>query len=283
MQTRATQAPEGAAIDAAKIADAAAVGLRSGEHEGALLTARQQQQQRQLALQHAPLVKRIAWHLSSRLPQTQEVEDLMQAGMVGLLEAASRFDPEQGASFESFAAIRIRGAIIDQTRPCEWTPRAVLRTGRVLSAATQRVEHREGREARATEVMAEVGMDADTYNRAQRDIACSRMLDLATVLEHGDSAGGELPTAPGQPDDGLHCEQFRAAFANAVRSLSERRQQVLALYYDEELNMREIGEVLGVTESRVCQVHTQCIDQLRELLADWQGEALDARMLSEVA
>lgn len=278
MQTTAAQCP----LDGGTRSSGNARGGRPGQGHGRSVPL-SSRQQRQLVLEHAPLARRIAWHLSSRLPQTQEIEDLIQAGMVGLLEAASRFDPTQGANFESFAAIRIRGAIIDQTRPCEWTPRAVLQAGRALSAATQRVEHREGRAARAAEIMMEAGLDADSYHRAQQDIACSRMLDLASVLALGDAADGELPVAPEQPDTGLHGDQFRAAFAAAIRALPERRQQVLALYYDDELNMREIGEVLGITESRVCQIHAQCIAQLRALLVDWQGEVPDARMLTDVA
>lgn len=225
--------------------------------------------ERALVMEYAPLVKRIAHHLAARLPQTLEVDDLMQAGMIGLLEAARKFDPENGASFETFAGIRIRGAMIDQVRPCDWTPRSVHRKGREMADAVRRIEHREGRPARDAEVMEALGLDVEGYHQTLRDVASSRMLSYDEICPTGDEHPAGMPVASERPDQRVTETDFRAALARAIGELSEREQQVLSLYYDEELNLREIGEVLGVTESRICQIHSKCVVRLRALLSDW--------------
>jgi RNA polymerase sigma factor for flagellar operon FliA len=238
------------------------------------------QDEHQLVLEYAPLVKRIAYHLSGRLPQTVEIEDLVQAGTIGLIEAARKFDPENGASFETFASIRIRGAMIDQVRPCDWTPRSVHRRSRELSEAMRRVGHRLGREPRDTEVMEELGMSAEEYHAALRDVATSRMVSFEEICPTGDEPAG-LPGTGETPHAEADEADFRAALAEGIRGLSEREQQVLSMYYDDELNLREIGEVLGVTESRVCQIHAKSMLRLRAQLLDWAEERPGAARLLE--
>jgi RNA polymerase sigma factor for flagellar operon FliA len=214
-----------------------------------------------LVKQHAPLVKRLAHHLAGRLPDSVQIDDLIQAGMLGLLEAARRFRADAGARFETYATTRIRGAMVDALRPSDWTPRSVSRRARELAEAVQRVEHRLGRAATDAEIMAELGLDADAYHQATRDVAASRVLSLDELAEAG-GANGE-PADPATPEAAADRGGLRALLAKAIRGLPEREQQVLALYYDEELNLREIGQVLGVSESRVCQIHGQALARLR--------------------
>ena len=142
-----------------------------------LAAAQRQKQESNLVRQYAPLVKRIAHHLSHRLPSTVEFDDLLQAGMLGLLEAARKYNPAEGASFETFAGIRIRGAMIDEVRPMDWTPRSVHRKSREFSEAVRGLEHRLGRTPRDQEVMAELGLDAQRYHDALRDSASAAAID----------------------------------------------------------------------------------------------------------
>lgn len=225
----------------------------------------------ELVEQYAPLVKRIARHLMARLPSNVVLDDLVQAGMVGLLEATAKYDPGKGASFETYAGIRIRGAIIDEVRRGDWTPRSVHRNGRRVSEAIMRVEARTGRDAGDSEVAAELGISIDAYHALLQDSAESRLFSFDELSESDDDAPGEQFAAddPG-PAQALLGGAFQTALADAIGGLPEREKLVLALYYDEELNLKEIGQVLGVTESRVSQIHSQAAARLRSRLRDWQ-------------
>lgn len=220
---------------------------------------------------HVPLVKRIAYHLLGRLPSDVQVDDLIQAGVIGLLEAAKNYDASQGASFETYAGIRIRGAMLDEVRRSDWTPRSVHRNARRVSEAVRVVEHREGREAQAHEVAAELGVDIDEYQRMVSDAVSSRVLSFEDVFEPESEGENRLPGNEPDPLERLQQEGFREALAREVDGLPERERLVMSLYYDNELNLREIGEVLGVTESRVCQLHGQALVRLRARMADWTG------------
>lgn len=150
-----------------------------------LAAAQRQQQESDLVRQYAPLVKRIAHHLSHRLPSTVEFDDLLQAGTLGLLEAARKYNPAEGASFETFAGIRIRGAMIDEVRPMDWTPRSVHRKSREFSEAVRALEHRLGRTPRDQEVMAELGLDAQRYHDALRDTASTKLVSYEAICPPG--------------------------------------------------------------------------------------------------
>ena len=139
-----------------------------------------------LVAQHAPLLKRIAYHLISRLPPSVQVEDLIQAGMIGLLEAAKKYDPTQGASFETYAGIRIRGAMMDEIRRSDWTPRSVHRKSRQLAEVVREIENREGREARDDEVVKALGCSADEYHHMLQDATTSRVLSLEDMFSPGE-------------------------------------------------------------------------------------------------
>ena len=223
--------------------------------------------QESLVTRYAPLVKRIAYHLVSRLPPSVQVEDLIQAGMIGLLEAAAHYDPSQGASFETYAGIRVRGAMLDEIRRSDWTPRSVHRKARQVAEAMRAIEHAKGRDARDVEVAEALGIGLEEYYRILQDAAGCRIFSL----DDGDGRDeqGEPAGAGDDPAAAVEDEAFRAALAEAIASLPERERLVMSLYYDEELNLREIGEVLGVSESRVCQIHGQALVRLRARMADW--------------
>ncbi len=223
-----------------------------------------------LVEQHAPLVKKIALHLMARLPDSVQLEDLMQAGMVGLLEAAAKYQSDRGASFETYAGIRIRGAIVDEIRKGDWVPRSVHRNARRVSAAIKAVEGREGREAQDHEVAEELGMTLPEYHACLSDTNSGRLFSLDELNE-----SGELPIqeqeASDNPLDDVSGAAFRHSLAGAIEALPEREKLVLSLYYQEELNLKEIGAVLGVSESRVSQIHSQAALRLRGRLSEWQA------------
>lgn len=221
-----------------------------------------------LVAAHAPLVKRIAYHLLSRLPASVEVDDLIQAGMIGLLEAGSHFQAGHGASFETYAGIRIRGAMIDQLRQGAWAPRSVSRQLREITAAIARVEARLGREAQAADVAAEIGVGIDQYYDMLRDTSAVRLCSLEQASEEGQQFSdddGEAGSLLGELEE----DGFRRALAAQIERLPEREKLVMALYYDKGLNLKEIGEVLDVSESRVSQIHSQAVLRLKSRLGDW--------------
>lgn len=221
-----------------------------------------------VVVRHAPLVKRIAHHLTGRLPPNVLVDDLIQAGMIGLLEAARQYDAAQGASFQTYAAIRIRGAMLDEIRRLDWTPRSVHRKAREVASAVAMIEHRTGREAKDWEIAQHLGLDLNDYHHILQDASNARIFSI----DEEDSETGESHEPAGHepaPMEILEQEGFQAALVAAIRELPEREQLVMQLYYDEELNLKEIGQVLGVSESRVSQIHGRIALKLRAFLADW--------------
>lgn len=218
---------------------------------------------------HLGLVKRIACHLLGRLPANVQLEDLVQAGTIGLLEAARHFDAGQGASFETYAGIRIRGAMLDEVRRNDWTPRSVHRNGRRVSAAIKAVENTTGREAQPREIAAALEVDIDEYHAMARDTVAARLFSLSELAEDGGGFEERLPGDEVGPAGAFDRESFGRDLAAAIDSLPEREQLVMSLYYEQDLNLREIGAVLGVTESRVCQLHGQALARVRARLASW--------------
>jgi RNA polymerase sigma factor for flagellar operon FliA len=180
--------------------------------------------QYELIERYAPLVKRIAYHLLARLPASVQVEDLIQAGMIGLLEVSTKYDASKGASFETYAGIRIRGAMLDEVRKGDWAPRSVHRNTRMVSDAIRAIEAKTGRDAKDHEVAAELQLSLDDYYGILNDTLGSRLFSFDDLLQD-----------------------------------------------DEELNLKEIGEVLGVSESRVSQLHSQCAARLRGRLGEWRA------------
>ncbi len=220
-------------------------------------------------LQHIPLVKRIAYHLQGRLPDTVLVDDLIQAGMVGLLEALRNYDTSQGASFETYAGIRIRGAMLDEVRRSDWTPRSVHKKARQVSEAIREVENKLGREAQEKDVAEYMGISVSEYQHILQDTVGCKVFSMDEMDQHGDAFLSEAHANNQQPVDNLLDKDFHRALADAIRQLPERERLVVSLYYHEELNLREIGQVLEVSESRVSQICSQAVLRLKARLAEW--------------
>ena len=226
----------------------------------------------ELVRRHAPLVRRIAYHLMGRLPASVGVGDLIQSGMIGLLEASRNFAQNRGASFETYAGIRIRGAMLDELRRTDWAPRSVHRKTREVAEVIRQIEVETGAEADEKEVMRRLGISAEEYHQVLADAACVRLLSL-TGSDDGDEGGVMDVADEGSlgPSENIEREGMREDLAEAIGGLPEREQLVMSLYYEQELNLKEIGAVLGVSESRVCQIHGQAVLRLRARLSGWRG------------
>lgn len=228
--------------------------------------------------QHVPLVKRIAYHLMGRLPDTVQIDDLIQAGMLGLLEAIKHYDASQGASFETYAGIRIRGSMLDELRRADWAPRSVHKKARAVAEAIREIENRNGREARDSEVASHLGVSVAEYSQILQDSQSCKTFSVEELVQGEDSVIDDIH-GNFQPEDELIQQQFQSALAQAIAALPERERLVVSLYYDEEMNLREIGKVLDVSESRVSQICSQAMLRLRARLADWlEGKDNEARV-----
>jgi RNA polymerase sigma factor for flagellar operon FliA len=217
---------------------------------------------------YAPLVKRIAHHLRGRLPDSVEVDDLVQVGLIALLDASRQYSASKGASFETYAGIRIRGAMLDEVRNTDWTPRSVYRRQRELTAAIRAVENRTGKPAEAREIAGELAVTLDEYYRMVTSAAAHRVFSLDQDGDDGEAPVQQIADPERDPALELESDEFRSALVEALRSLPEREALVMSLYYDDEFNLKEIGEVLGVTESRVCQIHGQALARVRARMKD---------------
>ncbi|MCE2571499.1 RNA polymerase sigma factor FliA [Motilimonas eburnea] len=228
-----------------------------------------QVQPNELVERYGPLVQRIAHHLLARLPASVLVEDLTQAGLIGLLEASKNFDASKGASFETFAGIRIRGAMLDEMRRGDWVPRSVHKNSRMIAQAIDQVEKELGVDAKDADIAAKLGVSLDEYHTMLREVNSGKLIGIEDLGAGQESVGSD-EMLDNSPLDGVFEEKFQHHLATCIKSLPEREALVLSLYYDEELNLREIGEVLDVSESRVSQIHSQAIHRLKGRMTDWQ-------------
>lgn len=236
----------------------------------AMYTGEQNPNYNQLIEEYASLVKRIGHHLKGRLPPSVQLDDLIQSGMIGLIEAARKYEPSKGASFETYAGIRIRGAMLDEIRKGDWAPRSVHRNSRKIADAIRYVESQTGRDAQDHEVAQALDMTLEEYHQHLQDGLGSRLFSFEDLLSQpGEREGDLINHDESGPFDGLQSEHFQQHLAQAIAKLPEREQLVLALYYDEELNLKEIGAVLDVSESRVSQIHSQAALRLRARLSEW--------------
>ncbi len=223
--------------------------------------------QDEVVTQHATLVKRIAYHLMSRLPSCVQVDDLIQAGMIGLLEASKNYDASQGASFETYAGIRIRGSMLDEIRKGDWAPRSLHRKVREISQAIRDIEGEFGRDAKDAEVAERLELSLNEYHQVLQDASSHQILSFEDLPSIESSMTDGLSGKIAGPLESLLQDDTRELLAKAIDTLPEREKLVMALYYDEELNLRETGDVLGVSESRVCQIHSQALIRLRARVA----------------
>lgn len=221
---------------------------------------------------YAPMVRRLASQLIARLPANVELDDLVQAGMIGLMDALSRYESGHGAQFETFAMQRIRGAMIDELRGGDWLPRSVRRNQRAIESAVHAVEQRLRRSATEAEVAAEMGVPLAQYQQMLGDSHGGQLLYLDEMVGP-DTDESFVDRQPGtdatDPIKVLNDHRFRGALAAAIETLPEREKQVMGMYYEHDMNLKEIGAVLGVTESRVCQLHSQAVARLRTKMKGW--------------
>ncbi|WP_191600686.1 RNA polymerase sigma factor FliA [Marinomonas algicola] len=220
--------------------------------------------------QYGFLVKKIAYHLLARMPSSVEVDDLIQAGMMGLLEAHKRFESNKGASFETYAGIRIRGFIMDEVRKSDWAPRSVRRNGRAVASAINELESSLGREATNLEVASSMGIELDEYHDILQSSMSSQLFSFEELLDSDSLNFDSVSDNASSPFESVESEDFQDSLIKAIDSLPEREKLVLSLYYNEEMNLKEIGAVLGVSESRVSQIHSQAAMRLKVKLIDWR-------------
>jgi len=228
-------------------------------------------EQEQLLLEHLPIVRFLARRIHERLPQHVDIEDLVSAGVVGLMDALTKFDPGKKVQFRSYAQFRIRGAILDSLRTLDWSPRDLRRKGRAAEEAIRVLTARLGRSPAETEIAAEMNVSLEDYQSLLGDL---KGLEIGTLhVEHNEDSGEEeLAYIPGRPEeDPLFCclrGELQEKLTEAIERLPERERLVMTLYYFEELTMREIGLALGVVESRVSQIHASAVVHLRAGLQD---------------
>lgn len=243
---------------------------------------------------YASLVRKIAYHLHAKMPSHVNVNDLIQSGMIGLIDAASKYDDSKGASFETYAGIRIRGSILDEVRKGDWTPRSVYKNSRRVSQAMRVIENRLGRDAKDSEIAAEMDISLMEYYDILKDLSAVRIFSISELMNAEDNESGKMPhfaVADNISDHELESSDLSGSFSSfsksnephrkiekqsiieaisiAIEELPERERQILSLYYNEELNLKEIGQVFEISESRISQIHSQAIIRLRSKLPDW--------------
>jgi RNA polymerase sigma factor for flagellar operon FliA len=222
--------------------------------------------------QYSPLVKRIAYHLMARLPASVEVDDLIQVGLIGLMDAVERFDGSQGAQFESYASQRIRGAMLDDLREADWLPRHIRQKSRQVETAIHRLEQTLMRVPSEQEISEHLGIDLGEYQTLLSNVRGAQLIYYEDFNdeESDDFLERFCVDRDANPLAILHDEAFRETLIGAIDLLPEREKNIMGMYYEQEMNLKEIGAVLGVSESRVCQLHAQAVSRLRNRLRAWR-------------
>lgn len=230
-----------------------------------MYTAAGQPDKEQLVQRFMPLVKRIAYHLIARLPASVQFDDLVQNGMIGLLDAMDRFQEGFGAQFETYATQRVRGAMLDGLRENDWLPRSLRRELRRIEGAINQLEHAHGRAPSESELAENLGLTLAEYQKTLQDARGHQLVYFDDFAGDGDEDFLERHFTDNDADPAniLEDRNVKDMLVKSISQLPEREKMMMALYYEQELNLREIGEIMGVTESRVCQLHSQAIARLR--------------------
>jgi RNA polymerase sigma factor for flagellar operon FliA len=222
--------------------------------------------------QYSPLVRRLAHQMIAKLPANVEIDDLIQVGMIGLSDALSRFDAGQGVQFETFATQRIRGAMLDELRGADWMSRGTRKQQRDIEGAVHRLEQKLGRAPQESEIAKEMGITLSEYQEMLGKVRGTQLIYLEDMSgDDGDSDYLDRHVADegNDPLSLIQDHRMREALVEAIKNLPEREQYVMSMYYEQDMNLKEIAAVLGVTESRVCQLHSQSIARLRVKLREW--------------
>jgi len=220
---------------------------------------------------HMPLVKRLAHHMKAKLPPSVEVDDLIQAGMMGLLDAINRYEDNQGAQFETYAVLRIRGAMLDELRNNDWMPRSTRSNMRKVEQAMATLQQQLGRAPSESEVAKSLKLSLEDYQEMLGDSGGHQLVYYEDFHDSEEGSDGFLDRYAVDDDDPLKSlldTDFRQAVIDAIDALPPREKMLMSLYYEEELNLKEIGAVMGVSESRVSQLHTQAVARLRANLKE---------------
>lgn len=229
-----------------------------------------------------PLVKRIAYYLAMRLPPSVQVDDLIQAGLIGLMSAIENYQEDHGAQFETYATQRVRGAMLDELRAMDWLPRQVRQNGRKIEGAIDSLEQALGRHPSEAEIADQLGVSLDQYQHMLEESSGGQLLYFEDFQTGEYESLMNVPSLQQTmtPLDVLESDSFRTALIEKINDLPERERMVISLYYDQEMNLKEIGAVLEVSESRVCQLHHQAVARLRSRMTEWiqnAGTQLDEK------
>jgi len=232
-----------------------------------MYTAKGQLDRNALIRQYQPLVRKLAFHMMAKLPANVQVDDLIQVGLIGLSEALSRFEATQGVQFETFATQRIRGAMLDELRENDWASRGTRKSQKEIEECMRRLEHRLGRSPKESEIAAELGLTLTEYQELLGKVRGTQLVYLEDLGRGPDDEDSFLDRHVGDttadPINILRDHRLREALVAAIKNLPEREQYVMSMYYEQDMNLKEIAAVLDVTESRVCQLHSQSIARLR--------------------
>ena len=234
-----------------------------------MYTAKGQLDAGSLLKQYQPLVRRLAHQMIAKLPANVEIDDLIQVGMIGLSDALSRFDAAQGVQFETFATQRIRGAMLDELRGNDWMSRGDRRHQRSIEAAVHKLEQRFGRAPSESEIAREMGLSLVDYQELLGKVRGTQLIYLEDMSGDDDYLDRHVADDSANPLARMQDQRMREALVEAIKNLPEREQYVMSMYYEHDMNLKEIAAVLGVTESRVCQLHSQSIARLRTRLREW--------------
>lgn len=237
-----------------------------------MYTAKGQLDRNALIKQYQPLVRRLAHHMMAKLPPSVEVDDLIQVGLIGLADALSRFEATQGVQFETFATQRIRGAMLDELRENDWMSRGSRKSQKDIESAIRRLEHRLGHTPKESEIAAELSMSLDDYQSLLYKVRGTQLLyleDMSRRNEDDDTyLDRHVADSTADPLNMLRDHNLREALVAAIKLLPEREQYIMSMYYEHDMNLKEIAKVLDITESRVCQLHSQSVARLRAKMRD---------------